>query len=792
MATEIESQKPEPTLVDAPPKPERRRLRRRSFTLDKEKIVEWIYSSHQNELDTRDKRKNRRIKRREKLMGWLAEKEWPWKDASSCYLPIMQIANLKIRGVIENSLKSLRPMLQAKARQRRNNAKEESINRTLDYQFFLENTGENIIDDFSTCLVEDEAVYGMVNYVKDEQAYYDVRRLPPLILEQDHIVQILQLLPDLFPERLTERMMDEQGWEWEVVYQDQERERKAKVSFYETEDNLEAHIVKTVTAFDGPAVRILDFEDVVFPARAANLQPPSSQNPMGAPWVDIRFSVNLDTIRRRIKDRTYDQVAIPEDMDDIEGGKSEAGSTNETDEEKVVRDLMEGTEIHFQYKREDRQGIMRFGRLDVNGDGLDEDVIIWILEDPKLLLKVSLLTEIYPGVPIKRPVVSTAFLTIPNRILGISNSELLESLQDVSQDAMDQHINWGEITNTPMFFYRAASGLKQEPIYIEPGVGYPLDDPARDVQFPTWPTKDSAYAINLITILQQYVERVQMFSDASFGRVPTGKASAYRTMGTTQALLAQGDARSEQVLRRAFAFFGEIYEMMHRLNRAFLSDRKEVRVIGVPPEGEDAYRTVNRTDLDADVDWEFKATLINTNKQILSQNLTEVISMAITPFAFQLGLVDGEGAYKLLRDKTKALDLDPDTYWKRPPDPMPGPKLLAEEIVSTILANELPLGGPLETPQEHLQKLMTFMQSDAFGFFNPTQVQVLKAWMQKIQMVINQQMMVQQALMNFQQSAGSQNGKPGGAPTTMASPGMGENPQVNAGEQLDEGLGTPQ
>ena len=784
---EIETPKPELDIIDSPPKREARKLRRRSFTIDKEKLTYWIIDTHQNELDTREKRRLRRVARREKLMGWLVPKNWPWKDASSVYLPIMQISNLKIRGVIENALKSLRPMIAAKAKQRRNNEKEEPINRVLDYQFFLENNGEALIDDFATCLVEDEAVFAMVNYVKDEQSYYDVRRLPSLDPLADPIIQILPLLPTLFPERLTERMTDNEGWEWEVVYLEDKKERRAKVAFYETEDELEAHIVKTVTAFDGPAVRILDFEDVVFPARAANLQSPSSQNPLGAPWVDIRFSVNLDTIRRRIKDRTYDQVTM-DDWDDITGGKSEAGSGNETDEEKTIRDDMEGTEINFQYKREDRQGIMRFGRLDVNNDGLEEDVIVWILEDPKLLLKISILTEIFPGVPILRPITSTSFMTIPNRILGISNSELLESLQDVSQDAMDQHINWGELTNTPFFFYRASSGLKSEPIYIEPGVGNPLDDPARDVFFPTWPTKDSTYSINVITILQQYIERLQMFSDASFGRVPTGKASAYRTMGTTMSLLAQGDARSEQVLRRAFAFFSDIYEFMHRLNRNFLPDKKEVRLIGVPAQGEDAYLTVDRNALDADCDWEFKATLINTNKQTLSAALTETISMAITPMAFQLGLVDAQGAYKLLRDKTKALDLDPDNYWKRPPDPMPGPKLLAEEVLSLILANEMPQGGPLETPQEHLQKLVTFTQTDQFGFFNPTQVQILKAWIGKIQGVINQQMMQQQALMDFQKQVGGPGG-PGGSPTTMAQPGIGENPQVQPGEKIDESVG---
>ena len=77
----------------------------------------------------------------------------------------------------------------------------------------------------------------------------------------------------------------------------------------------------------------------------------------------------------------------------------------------------------------------------------------------------------------------------------------------------------------------------------------------RNINIPLWPTKDSTFSINLITLLQQFVEMVEMQSQASYGRVPTGKASAFRTTGTTTALLGQSDSRAEQVLRRAFGFF---------------------------------------------------------------------------------------------------------------------------------------------------------------------------------------------------------------------------------------------
>ena len=61
-----------------------------------------------------------------------------------------------------------------------------------------------------------------------------------------------------------------------------------------------------------------------------------------------------------------------------------------------------------------------------------------------------------------------------------------------------------------------------------------------------------------------------------------------RTASTVQNLLAQGDLRSEQVLRRAFEFWADVFELMHRLNRRFLPEDKEIRIAGSGEQGEDA------------------------------------------------------------------------------------------------------------------------------------------------------------------------------------------------------------
>lgn len=785
-----ETEKPELPIDDpvpAPPKPPRK-LRKRKFTFDKDEVALYIGEIVPRDIGDRSMRTSRRIARHIKLMGWNGPQDYPWADASQVWLGIMLIANLKTRGTLENSLKAIRPIMEAHAKQRRNAGREDSIDKLLDYEFFVENQGNSIIDNFVGNFVSDEAVYGFVQWVKETQTYHDVRILPGLIPEVDHIPQYLQGIKTMFGEQCNAVMKKpDDGYEWEVDFTDEEQQpKKAKVCFYDSDDGkVEAHIVVDMTTHNGPCVRIPDFEDVIYPARSANLQPPTSANPEGAPYVGLLTRVNLNTIRARMNDKTYDQMS-EDDFDKVKADGAPVMTGDDSEREKEQKDRMEGVQITLKDGREERQQVIWFGRMDVDGDGLEEDVIVWEFLKSKVIAKVALLTEIYPGVPIRRPFAHESFIPIPNRVCGISQDELLESLQDAMQKAIDQHMNWGEITNTPMFFYRASSGMKNEPIYLEPGMGYPLDDPGNDVFFPTWPTKDSAFAINTITLLQQFVQDVRGFSDVTTsGRIPAGKASAMRTASTVQSLFAAADLRSEQVLRRVFTAFAAIFSIMHGLNKRFLPDKKEIRVVGMSEGGEDAYMSINREDLQSDVDFEFKATLINTNKQALSAALSEIIAMALTPLAFQAGLIDLDSMYTLLRDKTKALDLDPDKYWKRPPEAISGPPLLAEEVLSTIVAGEIPHGKPLEAHMEHLQKLMELSKA-YLTMFSPDQLSMLDAWINtvKMQMIKQQQLL---AVMGGMQGDAGGNQPPGGQ-GVPGEVGVGANPAVRGPELLDESV----
>lgn len=760
------------------------RRRKPSLRLDPAAVVRFVTQRLTRDLADRNEWNIQRIERYAKLRGWLPEKTYPIGALSSnMWVPIMLIASMRLKASLENAVKSTRPLMNAKATQRRNTTREENISNLIDFQVFEEANGENLFDDFISNLVDDGTAVAFVRWVREDQILRDVKILPGLPRDIPADVpprlltgQALLVLFDKILEAAPKVDGEYPDYEFDVIYEDHYGQaHHAVVSFYDTDDaKLEAHITQRVTSFDGPSFEVLDLEDVIVPARTGNLQPPTAHNPHGAPYVNRLCKTTLDNIQRLKNDGTYD-LLDDAGLARIKMTLTSPNSWWEDEAAKLQKDRREGMETQFaQTDLGIRFIIEHYGRWDVDGDGLEEDVIFWIERDSQVLLRARLLSEIYPGVPVRRPFGVAKLFPIPNRFYAQSMSELLEPLQDAMKFLMDSNFDWGTITNIPFGFYRPASGLKREDMTLTPGTLYPVDRPTEDVHFPTW-NRDMSWVVNTFTMLRQLDERLSMQSDMQFGKVPTGQASALRTLGTTAALLQQGDARSEQILRRLFHGVAEIYGLIHRLNRRYLPKDKQIRVIGMAERGEDPYVDLTPDRIDADVDFSFRATMLNTNKQVVAGALQELSALLISPIALQMGMATPDGIYKLMRDLAKAKDLDPDRYLKRPPEGVfSGPKLSAEEVVSTILDGELPDGQPLEaSAEEHIQKLIAFTQSNQFGLFDQMRVKMLAAWIKKVQqsnMTLQQQQAVQMAAAQMQRS---RQGGGGGVPTTLQAPQAG-------------------
>lgn len=151
------------------------------------------------------------------------------------------------------------------------------------------------------------------------------------------------------------------------------------------------------------------------------------------------------------------------------------------------------------------------------------------------------------------------------------------------------------------------------------------------------------------------------------------------------ALMQQGDARPERILRRFFKGMAEVYQQMHELNKVFLPPQKQYRITGITHQGADPYQTVEDVKaIQGMFQFDFKANSLNTTKAIQSQILSELMPMIMNPMTIQMGLTAPDKMYNLLRDYIVSVGQDEHRYLNTPPD-ADAPRISAEQAMGQMV-----------------------------------------------------------------------------------------------------------
>lgn len=731
-----------------------------------------------------------RADRYAKLRGWTQARDWPWTHASNQHMPVMMAASLRVKAGLFNAVLGIRPVMSAKTLQKQFKAAAERAASLIDHQVFAEANGEEKIAAFIDAFVDDGTAIAFIPWIRDRRVIHDVRLVarPPGELAQ----VVPQLLTDtVFTDRGVTDIVreDEDGYRWTATLPPRDALKEdptdVTIEVYDVGEQgttLEIVLEWEATVYDGPALIVHDLEDILVPLRAENCQPLTPNNPGGSPWIARRCRTDLDTIRRKKADGTYDLLSDEglAAMVGLAEGRAPTGSEQaQEDLLKQQKDTLVGQApgLTATEEREWLTILEWYGRWDVDGDTLEEDVIAWVCRETGTLLRMRALTELYPGLPPRRPLAEARYIPVNGEFYGIGLLELMESLNDFLHVVLNQTVDNGTLANLPFFFYRASSGFKPEVIHLTPGEGYPTDTPQQDVYFPTLPAKDQSFGFNLFSLGMQIMNQLTQIGPIQFGQVPTGKASALRTTGTTMAILQQGAAMPEQVLRRLFTGLAQMWAQIHALNLKYLPRRKEFLVAGKPLEDEDAYGRVDNPEqeLNVPVTFDFQATLLNTNKGMMSQALQALGAALVSPLMLQLGLVTPEQIYNWGKDLIQANELDPARYLRRPPTVPETPRLLAEEAISSMLQGRLPVGTPLEPTAEHLQKLQQFMLSEQVGLLGQGGLALFRVYLDQVLQRLRtdqQQQQMMQAAQTFSQTLQNQGQGQGGVPSTMEAPAM--------------------
>ena len=778
-------------LPDAPAAAtsKRERPRKSRLKIDKAVIAQRVVDFFTQDNHDRADDMEARLQRYAKFRQWTEGNDLPWENASDCALPDLMTQSLKVQDTLHNAVMSTRPALAPKALQAADRGKEQNVGDLLDAQFFVENKGELIVGEMAEAFVNDGVVTVFTPWVKEEREHHDILTLPRIPAGENPEMYFHKFLRGAYPGKIF-RKRDAAGWSWEVM---QDEKTWFDVEFYTTKSGVEMDAQRNAVVFDAPRPIVKDYEDILAPVRCANLQIPSPSNPGGAAHVVMVDYPTLDEVKRLEASGFYDLLDA-EDLEKLEITPMD-GSTGQ--QEKRLKDALQGVQENQsandgkgEGKSPDHNTLTRltcFDLYDIDGDGVNEDVIFWVILETKTLLRVRELTQVYPANPPRRPFAEGAFLPVRGRRAGISLLEMIEGLHDMIKQILDQSIDGGTMKLLPFFFYRASSNMRPEVIRLWPGEGYPLANPQQDVHFPQFNNQGDSFAMNMISLLSGWQEKNTNVGDLQLGRVPQGKSSALRTARGMQGVLAQGDARPERILRRFMMCFAEVGAQMHELNQVYLPREKQFRVYGVMKANEDPYRTVkDPSAIRGRFQFDFKANAMNTSKEALQQALDEFGAAFLNPIMIQAGIAQPDGMYQWLRDKGKALGQDVDKYLSEPTPESRLPKYFAEEVISFILAGNMPEGRPAEPTMDHLKKLMEFAGEDEFGYLNPDQVNVFKAYLAQLRQ--RTQAEAQKAALMAaaaQGQMGGQGGAPG--PEGTAPIDMSQAP-LSPNELLDESL----
>lgn len=773
----------------------------RSMKVKRTEVVESVLQRLKDDLADREEWMQHHLRRYAKYRGWTEQKTWQFEGASNAHLPITMYSCQRMEDTLYSAVMGMLPVMQAQAVRKTDVPKERRATQLLHDQFFrfakFPQQARSLIHN----LVVDGTVHVFLPWVRGAQTLREFSRIPPPPPGQplqdylDAFVRETYGDGPLEPAQARMTVQTEQG--------------PVDLEFYEGADGDIEVIEQREVLLDHLGLRVEDLEDIVVPSNAVNPEPPSEANPQGAHHVfRLCAPISLDTVRIRRKTGTYDLLTA-EDLKTIEQWQDEAPTSPER-QPKEQKDEMEGVDSQSHLGEHGTVHVIEvYDRYDVNGDGLEEDVIFTVIANESyeegILVRARYLTEIMPPgeTGVQRPFEKLTLFEETNRYYGIGLPELVEGSQDIMNTLFNFGVDAGVISNTPFFFYRAAGGLKPEIVRLNPGEGYPLDDPQADVYFPQLPGMQGSWIFNELAMLNQFLEKLTMQSALSFGGVPQGKSSALRTSGNMQSVMGQGDLRIERVLRQLMEGLARVWSKGLVLCQRYLPPMTEYRLLGVPGDHEAFERVDDRSELAGRFAFTWRSTVQNTNPMQKQQVAMSLVQAVLNPVLLQAQITGPEEIYRAARHYIEALEEpNPDQFLKRPLGVSDGPKVTAEEAATMLLLGQVPREvNPMEPLQEHAQKLTRFMQSPEFGVLNREQVQAFSNY---YKMVIEslqrqqQQAMLAQAAQRQQMmlgpgaqgQGGPQPGPPNPqaqalSPATPAEAGMG--PQGNAPQGMPMG-----
>lgn len=222
---------------------------------------------------------------------------------------------------------------------------------------------------------------------------------------------------------------------------------------------------------------------------------------------------------------------------------------------------------------------------DVNNDNIREECVFLVVENPKYYLAGKPLHAISRiG---KRPWVIRPFLRRPGRTVGKGIPDLTMNLHNELDAVHNQRIDAGNMAIAPFFFYRPSSGSTPDTITVGPATGVPVDDPVRDITFPTFPSFGLQVGFQEERIIMELIERLTFLTPAMMGK----ELASRPTVRGTLAVMSQGEQKFALLARRMQGIVSAFLTQIKQKYEENLPPEIEKRILG--KDGERVFKTLS-------------------------------------------------------------------------------------------------------------------------------------------------------------------------------------------------------
>lgn len=480
-----------------------------------------------------------------------------------------------------------------------------------------------------------ELVSDVINYYLTKGSNYNKGVGP--VLDQwvwDWITQgssLMKLRWDVKYSRYLDVEFEAQPKEPKIVTQNGEEFLVPQVKYVEKEVNR----VKNV--FNGPVFDPLNLEDVVING--------GKGDPDAADSVLHREYITASELLTLADRKVFNKEAV---MKVIQGGpdRQDGAAGNET---KLDRARNSGKPNLDNDQDLDRYEIIEHHvKADVDGSGINSDIILWVHRKSKELLRATYLYRVSPkGF---RPFIKADFQPRKDQEYAVGMVELLYPLAKEMDAIHNMRIDFGLISTMPFGFYRASSGIDPETIQLEPGALIPVDNPQTDVFFPNLGNR-TVFGFQEEAAIQQMIERLTSVSDLNLGVL--GGQGATRTATGARALVNEMTSNLDVYLRRLNQGWESALSKLFDMLQLRIPEGLAFRLTG--NKGAEVFRKINSSrDISGEFDLEVSPNSATSNQAIRESKSAEILQLVSNPLAIQLGIVGPAQYYNAMVEYLKS------------------------------------------------------------------------------------------------------------------------------------------